>query len=61
MECKHCGSKPETLKNIVKRLVKAEVARSWMGAQPPEDWPTIEAELKLARAAWKAELERISP
>lgn len=37
------------LKRAIRRLVNAEVAKSWMGSQPPEDYKFIEKELTLAR------------
>ena len=33
----------------VNRFEKAVEAKSWAGAQPPEDWPAIEAEYKKAK------------
>lgn len=39
------------LKALISDLVEAEVADSWAGSQPKEDWPIYRAEVAAARAA----------
>jgi hypothetical protein len=48
------------LKRAIKRLVKAEVAYSWKGAESPETEATLERELKLARKRCKEALANVS-
>lgn len=43
----------QTLKSMIARLVKAEIATSWKGSQDPADHTLIEADLKKARAELK--------
>ena len=59
-KCLHCGSNPARMKRIVDRLVKAEVAASWKGSQPPDDQVDIDRELNSAREAFRIELHWIS-
>lgn len=44
------------LRGAIKRLVDVEVADSWKGGGDPEDWPAIEAELKVAKHELKSVL-----
>lgn len=37
------------LRRAIRRLVKAEVARSWMGSMAPEDFADVIEELRLAK------------
>ena len=48
------------LRFSVTRLVKAEVAMSWKGSQPPEEHAAIDTELKVARAQYHRALERVA-
>jgi hypothetical protein len=47
------------LRFSVTRLIKAEIAASWKGGQPPEDHAAIDTELKVARAQYQRALKRV--
>jgi hypothetical protein len=47
------------LKRAVARLVKAEVASSWVGAAPPEDHVAIERELADAKRMYAQAIARL--
>ena len=51
----------KALLRSVRALIKAEVADSWKGSQPPEDWPHYERELEKKRANFEAALRRVAP
>jgi len=47
------------LKRAVTRLIKAEVAASWLGLQDYEDHPQIKQELALARKRYEEALAKL--
>ena len=50
----------KTIRNVVKRLVEAEIANSWKGGGPPEDIPLVEERLRAARNLYNATLRRLA-
>lgn len=46
------------IERAIKRLVKAEIANSWIGSQHPEDYLAIKEELEKARVSLKRALDR---
>lgn len=47
------------LERAVRRLIRAEIEESWSGAGHPEDIPDIEDELKSAKKALRALLDKL--
>lgn len=48
------------LRQIIRRLVKAEVAESWKGAGRWEDYELLEAEVRAAKRELRVFLNRIT-
>lgn len=48
------------LRQIIRRLVRAEVAESWKGSGPFEEYPLLEAETRAAKRELRVFLNRIT-
>lgn len=49
----------KALRNVVQRLITAEVEHSWKGSKAPSEQAEIEAELTKAKNAYRRVLTRI--
>jgi hypothetical protein len=48
------------LKHAIRRLVRAEIAHSWIGSQPPEDHEIIKSDLRSAKARVATLIARVT-